>query len=146
MVQYVNSMELLFTVFISLLGLYGFILASHIHSKKAQKTKLVCPMRSNCDTVIHSHYSTIFGVSIEVFGMMYYAFIGGVYGIIFISGYVSPMIFLVLLWMSLGAVVFSVYLVLIQALVLRQWCSWCLMSASITILIFLLSYWHLGLI
>ncbi len=138
--------ELFFTLCVSALGLYGFLLASHIHSKKAQKTKLVCPMRSNCDTVIHSDYSTLFGISVEVLGMIYYAFIGGVYGLIFVFGYSSPLIFLVLLWCSLGAVVFSIYLVLIQALVLRQWCSWCLMSASITILIFLVSYWHLGLI
>ena len=138
-------MEIIFTIFISLLGLYGFILASHIHSKKAQKTKLVCPMRSNCDTVIHSDYSTIFGISVEILGMIYYAFIGGVYGIIFLTGYSSHILFFVLMWLSCGAVIFSTYLVLVQALVLRQWCTWCLMSASITILIFLISYWHLGI-
>ncbi|MBP6908516.1 MAG: vitamin K epoxide reductase family protein [Candidatus Pacebacteria bacterium] len=137
-------MELLFIITVTVLGLYGFILAAHIHNKKKEKTKLVCPMRSNCETVIHSDYSKIAGIPVEVLGMMYYAFIGGVYGVFFLIGGMPFMILMLLFWFSFCSVLFSVYLVSIQAFVIKQWCAWCLMSAGTSILIFLASYWHLS--
>ena len=128
---------------ISLLGLVGFFISLYIYDKKKAKKKLVCPRRSNCDTVIHSDYSKILGIPVEVLGMVYYTFMGSIYTIVFIFDLWSNSIALVLLGVSICSVLFSIYLVSIQAFVVKHWCLWCLSSALVSILIFIFSYIHL---
>ncbi len=128
---------------ISLLGLVGFFISLYIYDKKKAKKKLVCPRRSNCDTVIHSDYSKIITIPVEVLGMVYYAFMGSIYTIVFIFDLWSNSIALVLLGVSICSVLFSIYLLSIQAFVVKHWCLWCLSSALVSILIFILSYVHL---
>jgi len=122
------------------IGLSGFLLSSHIHNKKKKKTKLICPLHSNCDEVINSDYSEIYGIKLEVLGMMYYAFIAIVYGLInnfsFLIGSVSDIFFA----FSFFAFIFSLYLISVQAFVLRQWCVWCLFSAFLSTSIFVISF------
>jgi uncharacterized membrane protein len=120
------------------LGLFGFILASYIHRKKTAKKKLVCPMRSNCETVIHSDYSKLLGIPVEVLGMCYYAFIALSYGIYHVV-YIPQFVLIILSGISLSAVLFSTYLISLQAFVIRQWCTWCLCSAITSAIIFGLS-------
>lgn len=130
---------------ISILGLIGFSLSFYIYSKKKGKKKLICPRYSNCDTVIHSDYSTIAHIRVEVLGMMYYALIGISYTGIFILGLWSSLVALILLSISALAVLFSLYLVSIQAFVVKHWCIWCLSSAITSILILLFSYLHFSI-
>ncbi len=127
---------------ISLLGLSGFILSFYIYSKKKTKKKLICPMKSNCDTVIHSDYSKIFSIPVEVLGMVYYVLVGSAYSIIFNLGAWSTVWGSILLGISASALLFSIYLVSLQAFVVKHWCVWCLSSALISLMIFILSYLH----
>jgi uncharacterized membrane protein len=128
---------------ISILAIFGFSLAFYLYSKKKAKTKLICPMRSDCDTVIHSDYSRIIGIPVEVLGMLYYGFIGISYTAIFVLNLWSEQIAIILLGISLCAALFSMYLVLIQAFVVKHWCTWCLFSAFTSISIAVLSYIHM---
>ena len=121
------------------IGLGGFILASYIHNKKKAKKKLVCPMRANCEVVIHSDYSKVLGVPVEILGMCYYAFISISYGIYNIFGLAAPLPE-ILFGISILAFLFSLYLISIQAFVIKQWCTWCLISAGLCTTIFILSY------
>ncbi len=120
-------------------GFLGFMLASYIHNKKKAKKKLICPMRSNCETVIHSDYSKILGIPVEILGMSYYAFVSIMYGMYNLFGLMYPLP-CILLGISLSAFLFSLYLISIQAFVIKQWCAWCLTSAFISTIIFVLSY------
>ncbi len=122
------------------IGLGGFLLAGYIHNKKSKKKKLICPLRSNCDDVINSDYSEIYGIKLEVLGMTYYAFIAIGYGLInnfsFLLGSISDLFFV----FSFFAFIFSLYLISVQAFVLRQWCVWCLFSAFLSTSIFVISF------
>lgn len=100
-------------------------------------------MRSNCDTVIHSDYSKIVGIPVEVLGMIYYVIVGSAYSILYITNFWSPQIAMILLGISLCAALFSIYLVSIQAFVVKHWCAWCLCSAFISLIIAVISYLHL---
>lgn len=133
-------MSILYTFIICALGLIGFLLASYIHSKKKSKKKLICPRRSNCDTVIHSDYSKIVGIPVEVLGMIYYVFISLAYGIVLFFGLATTPILMILVGVSFCSVLFSLYLVTLQAFVLHHFCIWCLSSAVTSILIFTFSY------
>ncbi len=138
-------MDLILFSLISLLGLAGFLIAAFIYRKKKLKQKLVCPMRADCDTVIHSDYSRIFGIPVEILGMIYYAFIGLTYSLISISNLWTVPIAYFLFAVSLFSVIFSIYLISIQMFVIKNWCSWCMYSAGITILILIFSYLHLNI-
>ncbi|HVY36124.1 MAG TPA: vitamin K epoxide reductase family protein [Candidatus Paceibacterota bacterium] len=113
---------------VCLIGLWA---ATHIHHKKRTKKKLVCPLHANCDKVIHSTYSTFAGIPNELLGIAYYTVIGVTVAL----GVLSPLIFSTvpihefLAILSFCGVLYSFYLVAVQILVLRAWCSWCMLSA-----------------
>jgi len=128
---------------IGILSIVGFTISTYIYNKKITKKKLVCPRRSNCDTVIHSDYSKILGIKVEVLGMIYYFLVGSVYTYVFIFSLWSENVALVMLGISMCSVLFSIYLVSMQAFIIKQWCIWCLSSALISIVIFIASYIHM---
>ncbi len=132
--------ETLTQLFLILAGFCGFILAFYIHTKKKAKQPLVCPLRSSCESVVHSNYSKFLGVPVELFGLAYYALIAVSH--LFLLAYKngSPGWFsFVVLVISFFSFLFSLYLVSIQAFVLKQWCTWCLFSAFLCTVIFLLT-------
>ena len=122
------------------LGLMGFGIAQHIFYKKHTGKPLVCPVRSNCNVVIHSDYSKFFGIPIEILGLLYYLTVVAYHLIhILLPGVLGPDIVLIALALSTIAFLFSMYLTAIQAFVLKQWCAWCLTSAGLSLSIFLLT-------
>ena len=120
-------------VLIIFLAFGGFLIARYIyHHKKHSKEALVCPLKANCDTVIHSDYSKFLGMPIEALGMVYYCSIAVSYGLLVIFPELDmPLIVSGLLLATVCAFVFSIYLTLVQAFALKNWCTWCLISASI---------------
>jgi uncharacterized membrane protein len=130
---------------IIILAFSGFILASYIHINKQKKKKLICPLRSNCETVIRSDYSKIIGIPVEVLGVLYYGLVFAAHILMLTFGPVTPYATEVLFGLSLSSVLFSVYLVSVQAFVIRQWCTWCLCSAFVSFLICAFSYFTLAL-
>lgn len=133
--------QLPYYIIIIFLAFCGFLIASYIrHHKKNIAEALVCPLKANCDTVIHSDYSKIFGIPVEVLGMIYYSLIAVGYGLaIIFPNLETPIVASGLMFATVCAFVFSIYLTLIQAFALRNWCTWCLFSAAICFLIFILA-------
>lgn len=118
-------------------GICGFFLASYVYTKKQKQENLVCPMNGSCDEVVNSRYSKFLGMSVEVVGMIYYAFIVIAYSYISLnSNSVGDIFKFFMTGVTVGAFFFSVYLVIIQAFILRKWCTWCLFSAGFTTFIF----------
>ncbi len=134
-----------FDLILIVLGLSGFILASHIWHKKTKKRPLICPLRSNCDAVISSKYSKFLGIPVEILGMIYYAFITIVHFIFLIMPELLPeQVLYVSIIASVGAFIFSIYLISVQAFILKEWCVWCLTSAFLCVLIFFTTYISIG--
>ncbi len=132
-----------FKIGIAVLGLAGFFVARHIYKEKRADRPLICPIKFDCESVVHSDYSKFLGVSVEVFGMIYYALIFILYGILtFLNLDLPEMIVLGLALFSLLAFLFSVYLILVQVFILKKFCSWCIVSALICSFIFLLTIYN----
>lgn len=136
--------ETFISIAICLLGTTGYIVARHIHHEKKAKRPLVCPMHFDCNAVVHSDYSKFLGVPVELFGMVYYAFISFSYLVslavsVFLPHSLPPIFIAFVALSSLGAFIFSLYLVSVQTWVLKKFCSWCLVSAVICALIFVLT-------
>ena len=125
-------------VLIIFLAFGGFLIARYIrHHKKNVQEALICPLRANCDTVIHSDYSKFLGIPVEVLGMVYYSLLAISYGSIMVFPVLGvTLVVSGLMLATMCAFIFSVYLTLVQALVLKNWCTWCLISATICATIF----------
>jgi uncharacterized membrane protein len=118
-------------------GLAGFLLAGYVYIKKEKRENLVCPMDGKCDEVVNSRYSKFMGVRVELLGMIYYALIVLAYSfILFMPVSAGDLFKFFMTGVTVVAFFFSVYLVFIQAFVLRMWCTWCLFSAGFSTMIF----------
>lgn len=135
------SDDTIIRIFMVVLGLLGFATARHIYNhKKEDATPLVCPMQFDCTAVVHSDYSKFLGIPVEVLGMMYYALVSLFYTFfIFKPEVLSLPVVNLLIAMSLIAFLFSIYLIVVQIFILNKGCSWCIVSAIISALIFILA-------
>lgn len=140
--QFSNEILIQFAIFI--LGLTGFFIARYIRIHKTKNRPLVCPVRFNCHAVVHSNYAKFLGLPVELLGMLYYMFIVVTYGFFIFN----PLIFsfvsvdilnIFMISASLLAFLFSAYLIAVQIFILKKGCSWCIVSAFICFVIFILA-------
>ncbi|MFA7286213.1 MAG: vitamin K epoxide reductase family protein [Patescibacteria group bacterium] len=131
---------MLFHLAIILLASSGFAIALYVYRHKHGPVPLLCPItKHKCETVVHSRYSKLFGIPLEFLGMAYYGFTAVAHIVAIISGLESTLLITATFILSLFAFCFSLYLTAIQAFILREWCTWCLLSASICTAIALLA-------
>ncbi len=114
-------------VVVSLLALIGLINASYILYKRKTKKVMSCPLHGKCESVTQSKWGTVLGVHNDILGVLYYCFV-------IILGFLSFKYVLVG-FTGLG-LLFSLYLLYVQARILREYCFYCLISALITLLMF----------
>jgi uncharacterized membrane protein len=111
------------------LGLWGFIITAIIRHKKKIGQPMVCPLGSDCNSVIYSSYSKFFGIDIVNLGIGYYGIITTLYTYIALFPQSIPdAVYVIGFLMTVGAVIFSIYLLIIQSLVIKEFCFWCLLS------------------
>ena len=121
-------------------ALCGFLLALFIHFKKRLHHPLVCPIGHSCDPVVHSDYSRFMDIPVEVLGVIYYTIVVIAYAAsLMVPEFYSGMFGAVLLALSATAFLFSIYLTFVQAFILKEWCTWCLISAALCAIILFLS-------
>lgn len=118
----------------------GILVAYYIDYHKTKNKPLVCPLKADCEKVIHSSYSKILNISVEKLGIFYYIFIFISYLFYQITNFNNLIFNFVLFGLSFLAFIFSVYLTSIQIFKIKEFCSWCLLSAFLSFLIFLNSY------
>ena len=130
----------MFTIWILPFSLVGLFTSWYIYNKKERRhEKLVCFIGNDCDDVVKSKYSRFLGIHLEIWGMIYYLTIsvlvlGIYYGLETILSLDAALILFVL---SGVAAFISVILVFIQAFIIKEWCEYCLISAAMTFIIFL---------
>ena len=125
------------------LAIFGFANAGYIKWKRSKHKKLKCLIGDgDCDAVVNSKYNSMLGVSNEVIGMAFYAGVTG--AILFINLITTSIqgisLVLVLLIIESISMFFSIILTVIQALVLRQWCEYCIIAAIINAFIWAITF------
>ncbi len=130
---------------LSLLALIGFLDSLYLSLSRIQtSTSMVCPSGGGCEAVQASAWSTIPpGNGLPV------AFLGvGGYLVFLILGILStqtntlgpvPLPTLILFIASAG-VLFSLYLVMIQLVIIQEICFWCMVSAGIELGIWIIAF------
>lgn len=119
------------------LSVLGIVNASYLFWKHRQKKPLVCPLDHDCSVVTESKWSNIFGIRNEIIGGLFFLLLlVGVFVALLVP-MLEAMIFLIFLISAGGALLFSLFLVFIQKYVIKDYCFYCLLSALITLLLFL---------
>ena len=129
------------TFLVALLAFLGlgdsFYLTAHFYFG----VPLACGPFSGCETVTSSVYSTFLGIPVALFGAINY-------GILFLGTIIAREYHLEKLFKSIALYsVFgffaSAWFVYVMAFLLHAWCTYCLVSATLSTLIFLLSVFYL---
>ncbi|MBI2146735.1 vitamin K epoxide reductase family protein [Candidatus Woesearchaeota archaeon] len=115
----------------------GYLVWQHYHR---QRQPLLCPLNHDCSKVTESRWSHLFYVRNEVLGLLFYV------------GMITAALLLILdvplpiqlqWWMRLaagGGTLFSLVLVYLQVKVIKDYCFYCLISAVLTMLLFINSF------
>ena len=127
-------MNLIYIIFLSVIG---FIVSFYLYYSKIHHKKIYCPIGHDCDAVVKSKYGKTFGIENTIPGMLYYAIVF-FYGIALFFNrniFKDNLIYYFIVSISFVSVLFSIYLTLVQAFVLKKWCDYCIISSMISVLI-----------
>lgn len=129
-----------FYVAIAAAGLAGIGVTVYIYYAKRYKEHLACPSSDECNEVVNSRYAKFFGISLEYLGFLYYAVIFlGYIALIAAPSLQETLLVPGLFLLSAFSFLFSLYLLFVQGAILKRWCIWCLLSATVSTLIFVLA-------
>lgn len=124
--------EALSGILLAALAFVGLIDAAYVGITSTQGFVIPCGLTGGCDQVLNSSYSKVAGVSIAWIGLGFYAFVLSV-GVFAVFGFFGPM--RLSLAVSLAAFAVNLYLLYLQAFVLKAYCDYCLLSALLITLI-----------
>lgn len=119
------------------LALGGIIDTSYLIYQHSQKKPLVCPLDHDCSVVTESKWSKIFFVRNEVLGLSFYLliFFSLIFSILFPK--FSSTVYFSLFLFSFVGIFFSLFLVYVQIYKIKDYCFYCLISAFLTLFIFI---------
>ncbi len=113
----------------------GFLDASYLTAAHYTGSNVACYVARGCDIVTTSKYSKIGIIPISLAGLLYYLALGGLISV-FIFTKSKRAVKLALGLVSIGFLV-SLYLVYLQLFVIHALCLYCIISASISTIVFL---------
>ncbi len=116
--------------FIMLSSINGILISFYLAYKKLLNEPLLCGLSQGCDIVQHSKYSTLLGVPLGLWGVLFYF-------AIFIVFYYNKGKYLGFLrkFLILWGLLFSIYLTYLEIFTIKAVCLWCLSSFVNIILI-----------
>jgi uncharacterized membrane protein len=126
---------------IPVLSLVGIGVAGYLAYVEMNQVEAVCGPVGNCNTVQQSEFATLFGIlPIGVLGVMGYLVIIILWlaRLLDLPG-VTRLLNLGLFGVTLFGILFSIYLTFLEPFVIGATCMWCLSSAVIMTILFLLA-------
>lgn len=112
-----------------LLAFLGILISGYLLYVRISDTEAVCGL-STCNIVNGSSYAFFLGVPVSVWGLIFYLSL-----IILLLAKKSKLFFMA----TLAGVLFSAYLTYLEAFVIHAWCQWCILSAWISVCLFIIS-------
>lgn len=122
---------------IIILSLIGVTDTAYLSYARLADSPLSCSILEGCNTVAASEYSVLFGVPLAYLGFAFYLAIFAL-GVALLARN-TPFVRVLLLIFAFAGLVLSSYFFYLQALVIEAFCVYCLISAIISVLLFLVS-------
>ncbi len=120
-------------IFLSLIGLLTSIYLYYLHLKSQSP---FCLIKSGCDFVLKSQYSSFLNIPVALWGIFYF---GLILILSLVSVFNSKSFQNYILIFSLGGFLFALYLIFIQIFIIKKICQYCLIADSTAILIFIIA-------
>ncbi len=130
-------MTLVFIITI-IIAIVGIINTGYLIHKRRKKKPLVCPINQDCNVVLESKWSKILGIRNDILGLLFYALILIIAVILLFLPHLVLVFYLVLLLIICLGFLFSIFLVFIQAFIIKEFCFYCLISTFLTTLLFVI--------
>lgn len=125
---------------IALLAMAGVMISAYLSLYKLGYLGTIQCTVGGCETVQASQYAYLFGVPVAVWGVGAYVVLLGLALLSLQPRFAEARwVPLTLFGFSAWGVAFSGYLTYLEAFVIHAWCQWCVVSAVVVTLIFLLS-------
>jgi len=118
----------------------GILNAAYLYWQHYQHRRhnraMACPLGGKCEEVVGSKYGAVLGVPNDLLGIAFYLGLSAlmIFNLTLILPLVMPKLILLA---ALASLVFTTYLLFVQAFILKKWCAWCLISAIINYAIFI---------
>lgn len=124
---------------IPILSLVGLGISSYLAFVEISQVDAACGPVGECNIVQSSQYAQIFGIPIAVLGFLFYLTIMVLWLILRLlqANWIKWIPTLILVATTLGTL-FSIYLTLLELFVIKAICAWCLSSAIVTTILFLI--------
>lgn len=122
-------------VFFLILSFFGFLDATYLTVEHYRPSPIPCLIFQGCTQVTTSQYSIFFGIPVALFGVFYY-FTLFVLSLLALDRK-NPLFLKRAAWLTPLGFLASGYFLFIQAFVLHAFCSYCLLSATISTLLFI---------
>ena len=116
---------------------FGFIDATYLAVKFFNGTELNCGLTGGCNVVTTSEYATLFGIPVALLGSFFYATILFL-SLLFIDRQYKSLPKLLLALTATGFLM-SLYFVSLQLFVIDAICVYCMVSATTSTTLFILS-------
>lgn len=115
----------------------GLIISSYLYWKTFDPSSVVCSIGGGCETVLSSSYAKIAGFPIAGLGVIWYASALILVWLVYFQRIWAELPFR--LW-ALAGLAFSLYLLYLEKYQIHAYCTWCLSSLALVVLITVLSF------
>src|SRR3989344_3527471 len=120
------------------LALIGLGDASYLSYAHYTGSALECNIFAGCETVTQSPYSTVLGVHLSYWGLLYY--IGALLVAVLLAIRPSSRFIRIgMFGVATIGILFSAYATYLQAFAIDAWCQYCVISGIITVFLFAFS-------
>src|SRR5262245_2489128 len=120
------------------LAFIGMVDATYVALHSSRGFLLPCGLAGGCDQVLNSPYASVLGAPVAWFGIAFYMTTAGCALFAWFGFEQALRLSFGLVSLALG---FTAYLLYLQAFVIRAFCDYCLLSAFLVTLIFVLHLW-----
>jgi uncharacterized membrane protein len=122
---------------IALVAAAGAAVAGYLTYVHYRPAALICTGGGGCEAVQESSYAEIAGIPVALLGLLAYIAVLG------LVAWDSELARTLAATIALSAVGFAVYLVVVQAFVIEEWCVWCLVNDLVVVpLLAVLTVWR----
>ena len=120
----------------AIVALFGLADAAYLTVKHYSGAKVPCSVITGCEQVLTSVYAEIFGVPLALFGAAAYF---TAFSLAILAAFGNR-----LMWFLFGVqtalmMLFTVWLLYLQAFEIQAFCQFCLISAAVTVTLFILA-------
>ncbi len=131
-----------YRVSLFVLALVGLLVSSYLLSVYVAGGPIKCYGGHGCDTVRASVYAAFLGIPTPAFGVVFYILLA--IGALLVGQIQSRGLQYALLLLTGIGLATSAYLTYLEAFVINAWCLWCVVSAIVATLAFLLVWIYEG--